>query len=198
MLTDIIAGHLNMLMYALVADQQRKYPSVSIYEHLCHLYYFGDQCLMKYKNKFYDIVKVIHPSLAIASVTASSDLLIIGNFKTEILKSLLEKGIDVLHPFISLLGYTEFQPQYWHMLLEVSGLWKMWGHPIIDMDAGVAKVMKLTSNPNFHLYDAGIYYTWVFRYHLCKQYYRKNHSWPSIEVSKDLSPIIARNYVANT
>ncbi|APG78645.1 RNA-dependent RNA polymerase [Beihai rhabdo-like virus 5] len=125
-----ISSQFYALLYCRIADLSNKYDH-SLYDEYCLFREAALNDLHRYRNKAHDIYKAL-PSLAIAIINKQFDKLIDGS---RFYNSMIE---DLGHLRIAQLVKFMIKPlrdeQDIHIRLELSGLYKSFGYPIIDVE----------------------------------------------------------------
>lgn len=84
-----------------------------------------------------------------------------------------------------------------HLMLELSGLWKIFGHPDIDMDSSVKAWIEKGSVAKPIKKEITNLILWSFRLEFCRQFYKQHIRWPIVKMDKRASNKIKRNYQNN-
>ncbi|USL85442.1 MAG: RNA-dependent RNA polymerase [Ixodes ricinus orinovirus-like virus 1] len=85
-----------------------------------------------------------------------------------------------------------------HMHLEMSGLWKCFGHPIIDMDSSVKNWLKTGAVMKPNLTQAGYDIYHMFCMVFCKNYFKEKRSWPPLTFTSATSDRVVDGIRSNT
>ncbi|KAK9877807.1 hypothetical protein WA026_019487 [Henosepilachna vigintioctopunctata] len=85
-----------------------------------------------------------------------------------------------------------------HLTLEISGMWKCFGHPIIDMDKSVKSWISKGSALKEGLEKAGSRVENMFKLVFCRNYYKEKRTWPPVEYNDTTSTRVAKNISKDT
>ncbi|CAG9763643.1 unnamed protein product [Ceutorhynchus assimilis] len=85
-----------------------------------------------------------------------------------------------------------------HLQLEMSGLWKCFGHPIIDMDLSVKNWIQTGAILKTDLEQAGQRIKRMFCMTFCKNFFKEKRNWPPLSYSRHTSRRVIDNIKSNT
>lgn len=83
------------------------------------------------------------------------------------------------------------------MRLELTGLWKVMGHPVINVNASAACWMRKGMVMKRGLEPAARAINNMFKKEFCRQYCKTHKKWPNITLSSDVHPYIRACYHSN-
>lgn len=128
-LRDAINSWFDAYLYGLCTPD--KYPGFNFYEEICVVLEAGRDLVASYGALSYTLIKS-WPSLVIASILRDTE------GKTIFFKTLESTLIPFkMTTFYKLATRALISDIQVHLALELTGLWKCFGHPDIDMDASV-------------------------------------------------------------
>lgn len=81
--------------------------------------------------------------------------------------------------------------------LELAGLWKTMGHPVINMDRSTANWCSKGTMMKLGLREPVKNINNIFKKEFCRQYYKTHKKWPNIEMSLDVDPVLRQCYLTN-
>ncbi|DAZ87907.1 TPA_asm: hypothetical protein [Macroli virus] len=177
----ICSAHFTARFYASCCDLFSKYRGASLYKETDEVLKAGLSDLLYHRGDAHLIYKAL-PSLAIARVLKDHEHVCDLTFSDAIERDVVRK-----FPMSQLAQYfwrpvpTDTQAR---MLLELSGLWKSWGFPVLDLEASATRIMSDVSTPPSAEPGAGERVRRMFLKMFCKEYYRQNHSWPPVTMGR--------------
>ncbi|DBA36541.1 TPA_asm: L [Chrysanthemum trirhavirus 1] len=192
---DLIMNYDSVLMCADIAKQRRlvmmmTYVGHKIYpEHyppqsrLAELFQIIDDGISAFGNNFYKVVKVFEPLCVGAIMRTRTDHFVDNKeFYDTIFNSLDEEEPQFGYHTAQLTAFltSETNPSW---LAQYFGLYRIWGHPIVDVVAGLKKVMDVglpMTNVNDHVAREAERH---FKYILLKNYKSKHHEYPNYRVT---------------
>ena len=84
-----------------------------------------------------------------------------------------------------------------HVRLDIGGLWKSFGYPLIDSDQSARNLMKDLKTPSIVDAEAAQELRDVWLYMFCKEYYRVHKSWPPVCYTGPIKPDITESISSN-
>lgn len=188
MLSDCIAQRWGCLFGSLIAEILGKtnYPS---WNTLMSTFEWGDELIQIFGNEGYRTVKMWE-ALSIGNILISGaddhvdGTIFLREMEKEFLTSL--PLTDHIHPDFLKLKLMEanallFNPDNLTITSQLFGLYRIWGHPSVDVEAGIKKVRNIACRPGIFDYLAiqGMLIQW--RETFCVNYYEKNKKWPKFQ-----------------
>lgn len=134
------------------------------------------------------VVMKMWPSLCIGAVLRDND------DYTVFLDALAP---DIPHPNHPLIGWIlrpVTTPARVHLCLELSGLWKIFGHPIIDMEASITSWIEKGTVMKLDKRVMGERCSDMLKLTLCHRYYEERHRWPPLTFSGEEARHVRRSY----
>lgn len=189
MLHDCIAQRWVCLLAVALADlfNQQNYPSLST---VLEVLDWGDELLNRFGNDGYAAIKVWE-SLLYGLIMASEDdpvvdsQLFLSNMEADIYKSI--EGDD---GFVELhwkgLKKDCLSRQSLHQLSQLHGLYRIWGHPSIDILDGLFKLRQIACTPRLTCYTSVHYQRVSWREQFCVGYYNTEHKWPCLRILESM------------
>ncbi|QRW41824.1 MAG: RNA-dependent RNA polymerase [Elisy virus] len=191
MLHDCIAQRWICLFATSLAEffGQQNYPSV---KSILKVLEWGDDLLNRVGNEGYAAIK-IWESLIYGLIMASEEDPVVDS--TAFLKN-MEKDLAESVPGDS--GYVSeswealkdevLTHQNLHQLSQLHGLYRIWGHPSIDILEGLRKLREVACTPRLTCHNS-VHYQWVsWREQFCVGYYNEEHRWPSVTILETMPP----------
>nr|DBA36559.1 TPA_asm: L [Medicago trirhavirus 1] len=170
------------------------YPSQS---HLGKLFDIIDQGMVVHGNEFYKVVKTFEPLCVGAIMKTEYDAFVDNDeFFSTMFNALHEENpqFDYFVGNLTEFLTSEKNPRW---LAQYFGLYRIWGHPIVDVDAGIKKVMdiglKVTHVNDHTTLEAERHFKWIFM----SNYKKKNHVYPNITVLYKEDSWLIRQIKAN-
>lgn len=191
---DTLCGRLSTLIFALVRDSMR--GADDTLGEVVRTFYHMDQILEHYQVKAYAIFKCL-PSLATAAILRDHDPIDDGDFLTSLLDGIREEGINTNQEDIEYFSRKTTSKNEQHLLIECSGLWKMCGHPVVDIGGGAIKIVKKGGVPKTGLKDISKMISSAFKATFCREYFRKIGKWPECDVSKCPHEIVKNHHLSS-
>jgi len=102
------------------------------------------------------------------------------------------------HPFVTKILAPVASPPKVHMSLELSGLWKIFGHPIIDMEESITSWIEKGTILKLDKRRMGEMCSDMLKLTLCRRYYEERHRWPSLVFSGEEGAHIKTSYMRGT
>ncbi|QPB73978.1 RdRp [Hymenopteran orino-related virus OKIAV85] len=169
-LRDIINSWFSILCYASI--YKNKYPGFNFYQEVEQMLLAGENLLWLYKREAYKIFK-LWPSLTISCILR--DLELRDSFHTTVTGDLEWVKHTQFYKMLTRTMCTNTQAM---LSLEISGLWKCFGHPDIDMNSSVATwIKKGSAGKSIDRHTAHLV-AWALRLEFCRQYYKDKKRWP--------------------
>nr|QMP82336.1 RNA-dependent RNA polymerase [Blattodean rhabdo-related virus OKIAV14] len=193
LLSDIMAQRFISFLACTLAEvnQLENYPSVKELE---YVFQWGDQIIQKYGNEGYKLTSCWEAICLACLLHTYEDPLVNNNTFYESMRQ------DFINTFPSERGDLE---QIWneisdflstlakknpHLLSQVFGLYRIWGHPTVETALGIAKLKQTAcvERPINHAVVNKV--LCVFKEQFCLEYRRKHQRWPKfgeINLPKD-------------
>lgn len=186
---DMIASWFDVLMYAQLSNT--KYKGTSLYNEveLCisHVVSYASF----YPVDVYTLMKM-WPSLCIGVILRDNE------DYTVFLDALTPDIPHTDHPLVRWMLRRMFAPSQVHLGLELSGLWKIFGHPIIDMECSINSWIEKGTVMKLDKRQMGEKCSNMFKLTLCRRYYEERHRWPPLLFTGEEAPHIKRSYTRGT
>lgn len=99
--------------------------------------------------------------------------------------------------FYRLAVATVTDPTHAMLRLELAGLWKTLGHPIIDMDQSTRSWFQKGTVLKPGLEPAAIHINNMFKKEFCRQFYKTHKRWPNVNINSMPNPQILACIHAN-
>lgn len=191
--SDVNGGRIDVLLYSMYRDLlegTKTTPTVTLT--LMHM----DVLFHDFGTHVYHIFKAI-PSLATGAVLQAFDPLDGGEFISSLVLDLETKIMGLKdHPSFRFLYRRPLTSDQAIEMLEISGLWKMAGHPTVDIEAGIQKVIDTGYYHKAGLADIAEKIACCVRYLYCYHYFQQHGKWPAADVTY-ADPIIRKSYHRN-
>nr|WPR17567.1 MAG: RNA-dependent RNA polymerase [Beetle nyamivirus] len=189
-LRDMINSWFDILLYGLA--NEHKYEGVSLYKEITvlitHMTEFT-KCHTKYHHK---LLKA-WPSLVIASILR--DVENDDRFMLSLQSDFAEVHYTAIYKYLTRPIKSSVDV---HIALELSGLWKCFGHPIVDMDKSVKNWIGKGSVLKTNLEPMSESINNMFLLTFCKNFYLQKRVWPNIDYRACVSARIVENIKAGT
>ncbi|DBA08166.1 TPA_asm: RNA-dependent RNA polymerase [birds-foot trefoil-associated virus] len=143
---------------------------------------WGDTLLYKHKNRAYELIGK-YEAYCVSSIIMRDDPDVWNNreFQDNLLEDDKKNNPDMYQDAISLC--TLLNGEHEAILAEVHGLWRIWGHPIIDLEGGLKKMeATCTKTHNISRYETMIGYR-TFKLTFAKNYFDKHGHYPLSSIS---------------
>lgn len=136
-------------------------------------------------------VSKVWPSIIIANILRDTEGK--SNLYYEVHDSLTSYHTTTFYKYITqpIKGDTHI-----HLMLELSGLWKVFGHPDIDMDSSVKSWIEKGSIAKPIKKEITNLILWSFRLEFSRQFYKQHKKWSVVQIGS-LASKIKRNYQNN-
>ncbi|KAL0105524.1 hypothetical protein PUN28_016888 [Cardiocondyla obscurior] len=189
-LRDIYGSWFSTILYSMT--NENKYPGFNLYEEVSRTLEAGKQLVSRFKQDAYSFLKV-WPFLVIASILRDTE----GKkeFSNQLIKDLTRYENTKIFRLATRKIATDIQAQ---LHLELTGLWKCFGHPDILMTESVnswiskGTVMKPIDQEIPKLLAA------AFRLEFSRQFYKDKKIWPRLYIGPTTPAKIKTSYINNT
>lgn len=179
----------NVLIYALL--NQGKYPGYNLYEEVVTLIRYSVDYAQMFHQDLYIMTKM-WPSLSIAAILRDQE-------NNPIFYTALRPDVPHSHhPLYAWINRPAVTEAFVHMSLELSGLGKIFGHPVIDMNASVRSWSRKGSVMKLDKETMGRDCSEMFKLTLCRWYYEERNRWPPLELSGEEAEHVRYNYHRGT
>lgn len=176
-------------LYGLAA--RSKYPGYDFYTEIHKVIQAGRELLIERESQAYALIK-LWPSLVISCVLRDTEN------KDEFYHALTNTlTIYKNSAFYKLATRAICTDVCAHMVLELTGLWKCFGHPDINMDQSVRTWIRKGLASKGACKPIAQTLVWTFRLEFCRQYYRRHKRWPVVRLSSATPIKIKRDYLNN-
>nr|AVK42865.1 RNA-dependent RNA polymerase [Soybean cyst nematode nyami-like virus]AVK42870.1 RNA-dependent RNA polymerase [Soybean cyst nematode nyami-like virus] len=195
-LNDICSGRFTTYLYSRIADILDPHPAGQRAPLVLRTFREMDSAVHRHGNMAYDLFKVL-PSLVIGRFLSEEEPETGVAFLETLLKGLDEKKPLSKEPLT--ITFTTFDTKHETALyLELAGLWKCAGHPIIDVTAGIKKVHERGGymTPGISAAAEGIGHE--FKYQFCLEYWQRHKKWPPLRMTTETAPLLRTAYAKGT
>ncbi|DBA36531.1 TPA_asm: L [Alnus trirhavirus 1] len=185
----------SMLMCSDIAKQRRLvmlmssvgnkiFPTVyPTQDKLAELFSILDEGLRAHGNNFYKIIKIFEP-LCVGAIMKTKEDHFVDNtefFSTIINDTLKDEPqfgvhLDILTEFL----VSEKNPSW---LCQYFGLYRLWGHPVVNVREGIKKVMDLGMKRTFIDEKVARQAARHFKYIMLTNYWKRKHRYPPYSVT---------------
>lgn len=156
------------------------YPTQSNFGELLSII---DDGLMTFGNEFYKVIKTYEPLCVGAIMKTKEDHFVDNNeFFETMFKSVLDDDPQFDGPLNMLTAFltSERNPRW---LAQYFGLYRIWGHPIVDVEAGIKKVMDIGLKETIVNEHATLEAERHFKFIFLTNYKKKHHIYPNLTVN---------------
>uniref|UniRef100_A0AAU7E1B2 RNA-directed RNA polymerase n=1 Tax=Sambucus betanucleorhabdovirus 5 TaxID=3141833 RepID=A0AAU7E1B2_9RHAB len=189
-LCDKVSERINVVIGSRAISQLAKlrfhsdtdHPDLALDKIVDDIIKWGDHLLYNLRNKAFDLIGTFE-ALCVSAILLGDDPLIWNNreFQENLLSDIattdptLYNGAQALVELINQLTPSN--------LSEIHGLWRIWGHPIIDLEGGLRKMEAtcLKQSP-VDRKETEIGHR-TFKYIFARNYYNKHHHYPLSNMS---------------
>nr|UYE93361.1 RNA-dependent RNA polymerase [Tomato betanucleorhabdovirus 2] len=175
--------------------QQVNHPDLGLSSVVEEIIKWGDHLLYNLRNKAFDLIGT-YEAFCVSAILLGDDPLIWDNqeFQNNLLSD-IETNDPILVPGAqSLLSIINPLPP--NKLAEIHGLWRIWGHPIIDLIGGLRK-METTclKQANVDVKETEVGHR-TFKYIFAKNYLAKHHHYPLSNMTSEEEFEIYREHLS--
>jgi hypothetical protein len=190
---DSLVGQLHAYMYAQILDCWHLRP-IKVYQHIDTFIKTGLNLLFTIDDEFYKFAKSIL-SLSIGNILKNHDFLKNHVFLTSLLEDIPEniQGSDFIQFFVKARD-----EQTTLTIMEIAGLAKIFGHPVVDFKAGVVKLRKEAGEQRPEIIPNCPGIATYFKYIFSANYYAKHHTWPKCKLSENAHDCLVYNVTHQT
>lgn len=189
-LRDAFNSWFDVLLYSHLCPD--KYPGYNLPQEISSVLQAGREVIIGFKTRAYGLLK-LWPSLVISSILRDTESKL--TFHKALVKEVTQYHGTKLFEIMTRRIPTN---QAAHLALEMSGLWKCFGHPDINMDTSVAAWIRKGAAGKTGLDSAAHAISNAFRLEFCRQYYKTHHKWPTVRVDQSVPGQIKTNLYNNT
>ncbi|AYW51538.1 L polymerase RdRp [Formica fusca virus 1] len=186
---DMINSWFDAHLYGLAA--RGKYPGYDFYKEISSVIQAGRDLLIARGGEAYTLIK-LWPSLVISCILRDTENKI--DFYHTLQESLLTYTTCTFYQLATRSICTDICA---HMSLELTGLWKCFGHPNVNMSKSVKTWVRKGSSFKGTCKPIADILVWTFRLEFCRQYYRRHKRWPVVRMSIYTPYKIRRDYLNN-
>ncbi|AJG39120.1 RNA-dependent RNA polymerase [Sanxia Water Strider Virus 5] len=181
MLSDVISQRLLCYISCIWAQNLNKtnYPTP---ETLTRVFEYGDNLLEKFGNSGYKSMALwesllIGHLLKVSGDDAVDSQVFYNSMLQELIHSQEEKDNAYLEEhFLKIEGILHLQNP--DQLMQLFGLYRIWGHPTIDEKEGMKKLKEVSCKPRAINQDYINLMTWKWREYFSFSFYAKHNRWP--------------------
>ncbi|UHK03110.1 MAG: RNA-dependent RNA polymerase [Sanya conocephalus maculatus rhabdovirus 1] len=189
MLSDVISQRFICLLSAHLAQLNglSSYPSPNT---LRQVFSWGDTILQQVGNQGYQYISSWESLCVAALLRSEEDPLVFNdrfysNMRDDFLNvraGLKASAMEWWAQVDSLLGgLAKSNP---HHVLQVYGLYRLWGHPTIDVKAGIRKLRSTACLPRCPNWELISKVESVFKESFCLEYRRRHNKWPDLDTTR--------------
>ncbi|KAL4125917.1 hypothetical protein QTP88_010154 [Uroleucon formosanum] len=102
------------------------------------------------------------------------------------------------HPLVTWILRRVDTAEKVHLSLELSGLWKIFGHPIIDMEDSITSWIEKGTILKLNKREMGERCSNMLKLVMCRRYYEERHRWPPLLFTDEEARHIRRSYMRGT
>ncbi|AEF56729.1 putative RNA dependent RNA polymerase [Socyvirus heteroderae] len=191
-LNDIVSGRFTTMLYTKIADILDPHPSGNRTSRVKDMLRLMDEVVMDHGNIAYDLFKVI-PSVVIGHFLRTEEpeggKVFFNALKTDLTQN---HKLSRTRLFRFLTTYdTKTESQ---LFFELAGLWKMAGHPVIEVKKGIMKMHDRGGYMTLDVEDEAQRAADEFKYQFTLEYWQKHRKWPPMTFSTDTPTIIRTSY----
>nr|QEM39095.1 RNA-dependent RNA polymerase [Guadeloupe Culex rhabdovirus]QEM39110.1 RNA-dependent RNA polymerase [Guadeloupe Culex rhabdovirus] len=185
MIVDSISQRWVALFSSLLARDLKKanYPS---WDELLTTFGWGDSLLELFGVEAYKSIKLWEPMIHGVLMSQHEDEIVdstafLRNMETELQDDGSNQGLLAASNWnrLKLSTLTKMND---HKLSQLHGLYRIWGHPSIDVIEGLQRLRSVACSNRVFSYLAIKHHKITWREMFCISYYEKNHRWPAIEI----------------
>lgn len=151
---------------------------------------WGDNVIIRHRNRGFDLLSKFEAYCVSAMLRHDDpDIWDIDEFQRNLLTDDMSSQPDLYEDAMSLCTLLESLDL--QQLAEVHGLWRIWGHPIIDLEGGMKK-METTclKQPNVSIKETQVGVR-TFKLTFSLNYFKKHHHYP---LSNMIEPSLISQY----
>uniref|UniRef100_A0AAU7E0X0 RNA-directed RNA polymerase n=1 Tax=Sambucus betanucleorhabdovirus 1 TaxID=3141829 RepID=A0AAU7E0X0_9RHAB len=160
------------------------HPDISLDAVVDDIVKWGDHLLYNMRNKAFDLIGM-YEAFCVSSILLGDDPLVWNNreFQDNLMSDIAANDPTLYNGAQALVQLLNPLPA--SQLSEIHGLWRIWGHPIIDLEGGLKKMEAtcLKQSPIDAKETAVGHRT--FKYILAKNYLGKHHHYPLSNMSSE-------------
>lgn len=167
--------------------KQTNYPSLEV---LLKVFQWGDTLINIFGNDGYAAIK-IWESLIYGLIMASEhdpvvdSQLFLNNMQSDLFSSVPGDDGFVQRTWEELRDQT-LKGLNLHQLSQLHGLYRIWGHPSINILEGLAKLRQVACTPRLPCATSIRYQLVSWREQFCVGYYNAEHRWPNLEILESM------------
>uniref|UniRef100_A0AAU7E1A0 RNA-directed RNA polymerase n=1 Tax=Sambucus betanucleorhabdovirus 2 TaxID=3141830 RepID=A0AAU7E1A0_9RHAB len=171
-------SHLTQLRFPL----EKEHPDLGLDTVVEDIIKWGDHLLYNLRNKAFDLIGM-YEAFCVSAILLGDDPLIWNNreFQDNLLADVAANEPSLYNGAQSLVNMiNKLSPSN---LSEIHGLWRIWGHPIIDLEGGLKKMEAtcLKQSP-VDVQETEIGHR-TFKYIFARNYLNKHHHYPLSNMS---------------
>lgn len=188
LLCDVFSQRFLCLLSCILAEifKYNNYPSCNL---LLDTFSWGDSLLRDFGNQSFSSIS-IWESLTVGWILSQStdeicdSNIFLSTMKQEFLKS---QGPD--NTPLLLRSYIFFENlmkrcQNLDQVTQLFGLYRIWGHPSLNLKEGINKLKSVACKPKMVNYSIIKVIHLKWREYFCLNYYKKNRAWPEFQIIK--------------
>ncbi|UKL15221.1 MAG: RNA-dependent RNA polymerase [Artemisia capillaris nucleorhabdovirus 1] len=185
---DKLQERVNIYLYTEVCSQTWV-PLAPKIELVSRVIAWGDEVLKKLGNDGYRVIGIYEATLVGIILNRDDPSLITNPDRPGFLEALKEDlgGVEIrfIDQLVNMLSTVDVRT-----IIDLHGLYRIWGHPIIDIDGGVKKLQKVTQEKKEVDPDSeeSINARRSFRKIFCKNYFKKNGFYPPLKLIDRTTP----------
>ncbi|UTQ50577.1 MAG: RNA-dependent RNA polymerase [Tomato betanucleorhabdovirus 1] len=160
-----------------------QHPDLNIHQIVDKIIDWGDHQLYSLGNRAFDLISS-YEAFCVSAILLADDPLIWDHreFQNNLLQEIMTATPVLFNGAQALLAIINNLPS--QNLSEIHGLWRIWGHPIIDLEGGLRK-METTclKQANVDRNETEVGHR-TFKYIFAKNYFMKHHHYPLSNITQ--------------
>lgn len=186
---DMIAAWFDTLLYSHLSTN--KYEGVQLYQEVVNCINLAAMYACDYPVDVYVVMKM-WPSLCIGAILRDTE-------DYDVFLNALSADIpNSNHPLVRWILRPIDTDQDVHVRLELSGLWKIFGHPIIDMEASITSWVEKGTVLKANKRNMGERCSNMLKLTMCRRYFEERHRWPPLKLSGKEAEHVSASYSRGT
>lgn len=186
MFSDLISQRF-LIQFSSIRARSQGDHNIPGLEDVSSILNWGDRVLRILGNEGYDVLKNWE-ALCTGVLIADGDEPVVEaeEFLTATVAGLMEieeehsvdlKLLEILKLLRDLLAQNP------HFLSQVFGLYRLWGHPVVDLAGGIEKLKSVATGPKVTNFQYVKKIEHSFKEQFCINYWRKQGKWPNLDLS---------------
>nr|UYL95616.1 MAG: RNA-dependent RNA polymerase [Lhasa Rhabd tick virus 1] len=184
-----------ILKYACLLAEVSHSPVYPAYPTVARFIEIGDNLILQLGNLGFNVLKNVEGLImGVLLHTTEENILDSETFVSSVKEDMLqevrdssdserqgERCVNLISEMTALLYQTSYNP---HHLSQLFGLYRIWGHPVVDVLGGLQQLKDLSTG--FKSYDpmTAAAVGWKFKEVLCSSYRKRHGCWPQLYLEK--------------